>query len=196
MRSEYLRFSYHRYSFPGTALKPGTSSSSIFILNRLLGIRVLYMHIPLREDTIRDMDPEAATFFFRHWLYNPKRSRVYWARHIVFFRDDLRPLCPKQMEALWRFCDRFLLIAASPFISNIESMEFICMIFWMKIWQYAEIRGTLARPEVGDLLGLIRINWEKYCTVNDFNAFFELYKRERLLKGDSSWRNVKSPCDF
>lgn len=198
--SNRVKFCYHRYSFPSTALKPGTFSPSICSLNQLFRIRILYMHIPSQTDSTRHIDPDIFSFFFRHWLYMAEdrtESRVYSATHIVFFREDFKPLDPKQAEVLWRFCDRIFLVISVPHIENILPAEISRMILWVRAFQYLHrsIRGTMRRPWFEHLVNLMRDIWASYCTVDNFNAFFELYRYGRLLKGDSCWRDVKSPCD-
>lgn len=196
-RSEDHLFSYHRYSFPSTALKPGTFSPVLRILPPIPPIRILYT---LNPDTIRHMDLDIASFF-RHWLYMSEdltKTPTHWARHVVFFRDDFETLYPKQVEALWRFCDRLFLIITAPLPEVLLPRDIRCMFFWLRVWKHRDPKaiGSTTSFEFGQLAALMKRIWEDYCTIDNFNAFFELYRRGRLLEGDHFWRDIKCPCDF
>lgn len=193
--SKDRQFSFHRYSFPITALKPGAFSPVLQILPRVLGIRVLYTPDP---ETTRGPD---ITSFLEYWLYmymsdDLAESPTPWARHTVFFRDDFKPLYPKHAEALWRFCDRLFLVITAPQLEDFLPRELKRVAFWLKAfrYQYPEAIGLTAglSDEFEQLVGLIKRIWEDYCSINNFNAFFELYRREKLLRGDPSWRDIRS----
>lgn len=180
-------FSYHRYSFPIAALKPGAFSPILHIFPQILGIRILYT---LGSGTAQS--PDIASFL-EYWLYmymsgDLVEPTAHWARHVVFFRDDFKPLYPKHAEALWRFCDRLFLVITTPRVEDFLPLELRRMVFWLTAfrYQYPEAIGLDAdsSDEFEQLVGLMKRIWEDYCSIDNFNAFFELYRRGKLLKGD------------
>lgn len=112
---------------------------------------------------------------------------------MVFFRDDLKPLHPKQVEALWSFCDQLCLVITPPLLLE-----------YMLPGKLASLRRELKmnskhpfRHQSPDfmferMVGLVHGMWEDHCTVDNFDAFFKLYRHNRLLGGDESWREVTS----
>lgn len=188
-------FSYHRYSFPATALRPGAFSPLLRILPGILEIRILH------TDTTRHIDVNITTFL-EYWLYLSEDLAgppAHWAGHIVLFRDDLKPLYPKQLEVLWRFCDRLFMVLTAPCVGESLPWEFRCVFFWLQAIRHRDPEAigltTDSDHEFKKLMEMVKQIWEDYCTIDNFNAFFELYRRGRLLHGDPDWRDSKSPCD-
>lgn len=115
----HMRFEYHRYTIPLSALScPKTHSPCIPMLHQLLGIRIF--HIPTTNQTPWPADLSDTPCFFGYWpsadRWRSKYSRALRGRSMVFFRNDLKPLHPKQMEALWSFCDRLCLVITPPLL--------------------------------------------------------------------------------
>lgn len=176
------KFSFHRYPFPHTALRPGSYSSCIPPIRPLLktGIRILYIYTPSLPETDKHIDPDFPSFFFSYMSGNVRQSRA--TAYMVFYRDDFKPLCPKQARVLWDFCDRLV----------------------FKIYRAVEHRYLWVTSEDGDtdfgwrFEEVVRCGariWKEQCTVDGFSAFFERYRRDRLLEGREAWRWVESPYD-
>lgn len=112
---------------------------------------------------------------------------------MVFFRDDLKPLHPKQVEALCNFCDSLCLVITPPLLLEYMLPGRLASLRW-------EFKMTVKRPfmrrspdfQFERMVGLIHGIWEDDCTVDNFDAFFKLYRHNRLLDGDESWREVSS----
>lgn len=195
----HARFRYHRYSFPNSALSwPRTHSRCIPMLHRVLGIRVLYIQPP--ADIPWPADLSSAPCFFGYWpsadRWRSKYSHALREKSMVLFRDDLKPLHPKQVEALWSFCDRLCVVITPPLL-----LEYILPGRLATLRRGVRLRAKhpylcqSRELQFENLVSLIQGIWEDHCTVDNFHAFFELYRHHRLLGGDESWREVSSLHD-
>lgn len=98
------------------------------------------------------------------------------------------------------FCDRLFMVLTTPCVGEPLPREFRRVFFWLQAIRYGNPKaiGLTINSDHGfifkELMELVKRIWEDYCTINNFNAFFELYRRGRLLQGDSDWRDIKSPC--
>lgn len=195
-----IRFQYQRYTFPTTALHPGAYSSCIPMLLNLLALRILYIYTPESIGAQEvPVDLSDALSFFGYWPSAQSWQSIYThgfqSSSMVFFRDDHKPLDPKQMEVLWRFCDHLFLVITTPIVlQDTPSGELLG--FWALLFLMSKREpGGDPKPEFKILVSLVKGVWRKFCTVNDFNAFFELWKYWKLLNGDESWREIRSMHD-
>lgn len=195
----HMRFEYHRYIIPLSALScPKTHSPCIPMLHQILGLRVFHIHNA--DETPWPVDLNDTPYFFGYWpsadRWRSKYSHVLRGRSMVFFRNDLKPLHPKQMEALWSFCDRLCLVITPPLLLEYMLPGRLASLRW-------EFKTKVKHPfmryssefQFEKMVGLIQGIWEDHCTVDNFAAFFELYRRGRLLDGDESWREIGSLQD-
>lgn len=115
---------------------------------------------------------------------------------MVFFRNDLKPLHPKQMEALWSFCDRLCLVITPPLLLEYMLPGKLASLRWeFKMKVKHPFTRYSSEFQFEKMVGLIQGIWEDHCTVDNFAAFFELYRHGRLLDGDESWREIGSLQD-
>lgn len=190
----HVRFKYHRYTFPSCALSwPGAYSDCIPMLRQLLGIRIFHTSAP--DDIPWPANLSYSPYFFGYWpsadRWQSKYSRALSARSMVFFRDDLKPLHPKQLEALWCFCDRLYLVVTPPLLLEYTLPDRLASLRWELKTKYPFV-GQSPEHKFEKLVGLIQAIWEDHCTVDNYSAFFEVHRRIKLLRGDESWREVGS----
>lgn len=116
---------------------------------------------------------------------------------MIFFREDLKPLHPKQVEALWGFCDRLCLVGTPPLLLEYILPGRLASLRWeVKVKEGYPFKSQSPEVKFEKLVNLISGIWLDNCTVDNFNAFFELLRRNRLLDGDESWREVSSVYDI
>lgn len=122
--------------------------------------------------------PRASYEFFFYTIHNPMV-----ASSVLIFRGDSRPLHPKQVQALWKFL-RYLKKKfttadyAARTAQSVRDDRSPSSLMWDdqsgRVWTLAEF-------------------WKEYCTMNNFSAFFDRLRYQKLLEKDESWRTVDSP---
>lgn len=180
----FLRFRYHRYSFPSTALRAGTYSRPVPLIEQLLGLRIsiLYIHTPAPVEESRDLPVDLdAPYFFRYWA----AVGLFRATYTVVFRGDRKSLHPRQVEVLSKFCTGGF-SAGEPILG--------CYGLWPGGLVDVEDL-THASREWRETVRAMKEIWIDYCTVNTFSAYFHVYRYDKLLNGDERWREVKSLYD-
>lgn len=138
----------------------------------------LYLLITYVDHPPPVQNPGAGCEFFFYTKNNPMV-----ASSIVLFREDSKPLHPKQVQALWKF----LWHLQKKFTStNYAAMS-----------QAGGLWGVLPKNLVGDdhsdWVWTLEEFWGVYCTMNNFSAFFDQLRYQKLIEGDESWRSVPSP---
>lgn len=180
-KKSHLRFRCHRYSFPSTALHARSHSQPIPLIEELLGLRIsiLYIHRPTPVEKSRDLPVgPAAPYFFGYGYSNTLLRAIY----TVVFRVDLKPLHPRQVEVLCKFC-----------VGGLLAGEFFY--FWpsLGLAHTRDLANASTQHKVA--ARLIKGVWRNNYSVNTFSAYFHSYRHYKLLGGDEEWREIKSPYD-
>lgn len=125
--------------------------------------------------------PRAGYEFFFYTQHNPMVMSS-----IILFRADLKPLHPKQIQALWKFL-RYL---KKKFTTTVgyatQTAEDL---------RDGQPPDALTRDDQSDRIWTLAEFWKEYCTMNNFSAFFDRLRYQKLIGEDESWRSVKSPYD-
>lgn len=105
------------------------------------------------------------------------------ATSFILFRNDFKPLHPRQVQALWKFL-KHLIKKFTPVVPPADITD-----------RWAGSPADLARDDHSDRFWTLSDFWNEYCTVNNFSAFFNRLRHRKLMEGDESWRNVRLPYD-
>ncbi|KAL0633131.1 hypothetical protein Q9L58_007970 [Maublancomyces gigas] len=125
--------------------------------------------------------PRAGYEFFFFTTYNPMV-----ASSILLFRRDLKPLHPKHVQALWKFLKHLKKKFTSVDHTGKTTGD----------PQGNNLPRALTWDDQSDRIWTLAEFWKEYCTMNNFSAFFDRLRYQKLMEGDESWRAVKSPYDF
>lgn len=137
---------------------------------------ITYVNYPLPVYT-----PRAGYEFFFFTIYNPMV-----ASSILLFRGDLKPLHPKHVQALWKFL-KYLRKKFTSMGHADNTTEGL---------QGNQQPRALTWDDQSDRIWALAEFWKEYCTMNNFSAFFDRLRYQKLMEEDESWRAVKSPYDF
>lgn len=118
---------------------------------------------------------------FELFFYSQRNPML--AYPLIVFRNDFKPLHPKQVQALWKF----LLHLMRKFSPNSPST--------ISRSRWDGLPADLVSGDHHERLWALNEFWYDYCTVNNFSAFFDRLRHQKLEGGDESWRAVKSPYD-
>ncbi|KAH8153656.1 uncharacterized protein LAJ45_02469 [Morchella importuna] len=114
---------------------------------------------------------------------------------LVIFRNDYRPLQPKQVQVLWKYLRNFK-FRPDPTDSNGLMLYDRPLLSENRHHRLPPRRG---RNRVTDNIHGETWYYEdfmrSYFTINNFHAFFHVTRRRRLSGGDESWRDIHSPYD-
>lgn len=188
---------YRSYPFPSSVLAPGNHAS---FPTPSLGLK-LRIYCPF------DSNPECTP----HRC--PVKSLVYTSKGpegrpesqgdgplgdgpFVVFRNDYKPLHPKQVQALWKYL-RYFVFRTDHAGGNGSGPRY----FRVPITDSTLYRTNLSNGRIGITDTIHSRDWyyeefeKAYFKLDNFNAFFYITKHRRLVNGDESWRGIMSPYD-
>lgn len=188
---------YQSYPFPSSVLAPGNHTS--FPIPGL-GLK-LRIYCPF--DSPSDCTPHRC----------PVKSLVYTSEGpggrpesrgdgplgdgpFIVFRNDYKPLHPKQVQALWKYL-RYFVFRDDHAGGNGPGPRY----FRFPIMDNTLYRTSLSNGRVGITDTIHLRDWyyeefeQAYFKLDNFNSFFYITKHRKLVDGDESWRGIMSPYD-
>lgn len=124
--------------------------------------------------------PRAGYQFFFYTKHNPMVTPS-----IILFRRDLKPLHPKQVQALWKFLGYLK--------KKFNTVDYVTQT--AEGLQNDRPPYPLTRDDQSARIWTLAEFWKEYCTMDNFSAFFDRLRYQKLIEEDESWRTVKSPYD-
>lgn len=182
------KYHFRPYPIPAASLHPGTFSPPIPFLTAMLpaacGLRILYTQPPTPSTPTSTHIPlDFRSFLFGYWSLNLRQHPALTSR-MVFFRQDLRPLEPRQCAVLWAFCE---CVVRSIYVDVLELFP------WGGAFGCGDGGGggggTGVAMEEVVVAGMQRL-WVQRAGVDCLYAWGRWHRNEKLLRGWEEWRGV------